>query len=165
MFGFKKLNTLKFRKKIFKKTIKPKEYVHIDKPVTNQDYRQVHFNNWCKAKNVFCGSYLPKNPFVLLIPKKGWKKRAEYKDCKVLQFERKSTGQIVQYHFEDESRNDRINHYHWEVEDKKLRKEKQYSREKKECKKHSEECHILPYDYKYEKKNIPMLKIKLKHRE
>lgn len=74
MFGFKKKNTLKFKKKIFKKTVKPIEYVHIDEPKTNQDYRQIHFNSWCKSKKVYCGSYLPKNPFALLLPKKGWKK-------------------------------------------------------------------------------------------
>lgn len=57
-----KKNTLRFRKKIFKTTKKPIEYVHVNNHKTKQDYRQVNFNNWCKANKVFCGSYLPYNP-------------------------------------------------------------------------------------------------------
>lgn len=56
---------------IYHLTKKPTEYVRIDEPKTLQDCRQIQFNKWCKAKGVFCGSYLPKNP--KKIEKKGWK--------------------------------------------------------------------------------------------
>ena len=56
---------------IYGLTEKPSCYVHVDEPKSLQDYRQIQYNNWCKAKGVFNGSYLPYKPETLL--KRGWK--------------------------------------------------------------------------------------------
>ncbi|MFA6624239.1 MAG: hypothetical protein WCS80_00540 [Bacilli bacterium] len=97
------------RRYIYGKTEKPKHYVHVDKAETIQDERQIQFNNWCKRKGVFNGSYLPVNPDTL--EKKGWRKieRPKKKAEDYEQYERKSSGQIVRYDMEN---NDQYGHYH-----------------------------------------------------
>ena len=109
-------------KLIYNTTKKPIEYKRVsnppkttlDKLLDPQNARQQQFNNWCKRKEVYCGSYLPENPDTLL--KKGWKETTSPKNKtnKIREFQRNSTKQIVRYDdkkivkgkLEDE-------HYHW----------------------------------------------------
>lgn len=94
-------------------TEKPSCYLRVDKPKSLQDYRQIQYNKWCKAKGVFNGSYLPYNPETLL--KRGWKDistsgfKGKYPSN--YQLQRKSTGQIVRYEAENDVQ---FTHYHWE---------------------------------------------------
>ena len=88
---------------------KTPHYVHIDKPKTLQEYRQVQYNNWCKAKGVYNGSYLPKNPSML--NRKGWLDITSSKNKSgIKHFRRKSSGQVVRFDPENETQIDR---YHW----------------------------------------------------
>lgn len=90
-------------------TEKPTHYVHVDNPKTLQEHRQVQYNNWCKAKGGYNGSYLPKNPNTLNL--KGWMDitSGENKSGKK-HYMRKSSGQIVRFDPESETQ---IDHYHW----------------------------------------------------
>ena len=100
-----------FRKLVYALTEKPNHYVHVDKPKTLQDYRQVQYNNWCKALGVYNGSYLPKNPNKLMESgKKGWRETKGKPDKTVRNFQRKSSGQRVRF---DDETEDQIAHYHW----------------------------------------------------
>lgn len=102
----------KEQRRIYSKTSKPK---------TDQEKRQVMFNNWCKAKKVYCGSYLPVNHKDLL--KKGWvsigKRFYKKKDKTtkkllhkpIYQYKRKSTNQKVEFH--REFKKGYVEHYHW----------------------------------------------------
>ena len=90
-------------------TEKPSHYVHVDNPKTLQDYRQVQYNNWCRAKGVYNGSYLPKNPSTL--NRKGWLDITSSKNKSgIKHFRRKSSGQVVRFDPENETQ---IDHYHW----------------------------------------------------
>lgn len=90
-------------------TEKPSHYVHVDKPKTLQEYRQVQYNNWCRAKGVYNGSYLPKNPSTL--NRKGWLDITSSKNKSgIKHFRRKSSGQVVRFDPENEAQ---IDHYHW----------------------------------------------------
>ena len=119
----------KEQRRIYSKTKKPKEYVRVDNPKTDQEKRQVMFNNWCKVKKVYCGSYLPVQHKDLL--KKGWiligkhfyrKGRSEYLHHRpIYQYKRKSTGQKVEFHREFEE--GYVEHYHWII-NKKLYKDR-----------------------------------------
>ena len=113
------------QKRIYANTTKPKEYVRVDNPKTDQEKRQVMFNNWCKAHNVYCGSYLPVQHKDLL--KCGWKLTGSFiykrnsnskhlKQRPIYHYKRKSTGQEV--HFHKEVSPTQIEHYH-NVFDKK----------------------------------------------
>ena len=163
MFGFKKKNTLSFRKKIFKHTVKPIEYVHVDNPKTKQEYRQLHFNNWCKAKNVYSGSYLPVNHKDLL--NKGWILTGKHfynkyinKSKKLLhrpiyQYKRKSTNQEVEFHREYEECC--VEHYHWKA-GKDLFKDKYGVVGKKGEVEH----HLVALDMDYTEDNEKVKKLK-----
>ncbi len=150
-----KKNTLKFRKKIFKKTTKPIEYVHIDKPKTAQDYRQMHFNNWSKYHNVYSGSYLPDDPKKL--ESNGWNKIKSIDKCNKGIYERKSTKQQVL--FEGIEKDVQIEHYYWFIGNHKdkINKKQLYNRKKEFCNKGSNESHILPYSRELSKKEFKKL--------
>ena len=147
-----KKNALKFRKKIFKKTTKPTEYVHIDKPKTAQDYRQIHFNNWSKFHHVYSGSYLPNNPEKL--ERNGWDKIVAIDKCNKAIYERKSTNQQVL--FEGTGKDVNVTHYHWFIGKfrDKINKKKLYNRKKEKCDKGSIESHILPYSKEISKEDF-----------
>ena len=150
-----KKNTYKFRKKIFKKTTKPIEYVHIENPKSNQDYRQLHFNAWSKVHGVYSGSYLPRDPNKLL--KKGWKKIFSLTKLKKAIYERKSTKQQVLFEKANDKGNVDVDHYHWFIGDHKdkINHKFLYNNSKVKCKKGSDETHLLPLDKeKYNSKEI-----------
>src|SRR5574344_949487 len=98
------------RRKIYNNTEKPKHYVHIDKAITNQEKRQVQYNNWCKRYGVYNGSYLPLDPETL--EKKGWTNITCVDDPtgKHFSYERKSSGQTVRHDIESDFQ---YSHYHW----------------------------------------------------
>lgn len=106
-----------FKNFVYANTAKPDCYVHIDNPRTLQEYRQVQYNNWCKVKGVYNGSYLPKNPNKLTSEgKKGWEELTSSKDKtgKHRSFRRKSTGQFVSFHDKEFNSGEYIDeHYHW----------------------------------------------------
>ena len=155
-----KKNTFRFRKKIFKKTKKPIEYIHIDNPKTNQEYRQLHFNLWSKYHKVYSGSYLPNDPE--LLEKRGWVKIVTIGGVNKAIYERKSTKQQVL--FEGKGKDVDVNHYHWFIghHKDKINHHQLFNRKKEYCKKGSEESHILPFDKEYKKKEIKM-KLNNKH--
>ncbi len=140
---------------VYSLTEKPKCYVHVDEPKNLQDLRQIQYNNWCKAKGVYSGSYLPKNPDVLT--KRGWEDITvrKYQENKPQDrhLQRKSSKQIVRYESET---NKQFAHYHWEnrtsLKDKKSRNEFYKDRYGNICKRGSEESHLAPYDRDYIKK-------------
>lgn len=145
-----------FDRFVFRHTEKPEHYVHVDRPKTLQDHRQVQYNNWCKRYGVYNGSYLPENPDTL--KKKGWKETTAPKNRSGTHrdFQRKSSGQMVRYddkefkrgHWEDE-------HYHWEnaksvKERRKLSDSEKYiDRYGRICADGAKESHLAPKDKKY----------------
>lgn len=141
---------------VYSLTVKPSHYVHIDKPTTLQEYRQVQYNNWCRAKGVYNGSYLPKNPNKLSeFGKKGWFETKGSPDKRVRNFQRKSSGQRVR--FDDESQ-EQIAHYHWfnpnpTIPGYKL--ETTYlDRYGKPCTERDDRHHLAPLDAKCPKKAL-----------
>jgi len=153
----------KEQRRIYSKTKKPKEYVRVDNPKTDQEKRQVMFNNWCKAKKVYCGSYLPVQHKDLL--KKGWiltgkhfYKRSDRNTNKLLhrpiyQYERKSTGQKVEFHREFEE--GYVEHYHWKADGKQFK-----NRYGKVVSAYDPTHHLvaLDMDYTEDKKEVKKLK-------
>ncbi|MGM9970916.1 MAG: hypothetical protein ACI35W_00730 [Anaeroplasmataceae bacterium] len=144
------------RSVVFHCTEKPKHYVHIDSPKSLQDLRQIQYNNWCKAKSVYNGSYLPKKPDMLLC--KGWNeitpKEMKQKKSDERTFQRKSTLQIVR--FDDENEN-QYEHYHWENRKSlkcKIKNDKVFYLDKygNVTARGSNESHIAPLDKEYIKK-------------
>ncbi len=98
------------RSAIYHCTKKTEQYVHVDKHKSLQDYRQIQYNNWCKVKGVYNGSYLPNDGNTLI--HKGWKEvtSPDNDSKKNKAFQRKSTGQVVRFDFETENQ---IAHYYW----------------------------------------------------
>ena len=138
---------------IYNLTNKPSCYIHVDDSKSLQDYRQIQYNNWCKAKGVFNGSYLPYNPETLL--KKGWKDIStpgfKKKYPTNFQLQRKSTGQIIRYEAETD---DQFSHYHWEnrvsLHDRSGKNKTFYlDRYGNGCRRRSKESHLAPYDKEY----------------
>jgi hypothetical protein len=136
---------------IYKFTKKPECYVHIDKPKTWQDKRQVQYNNWCKAKGVYNGSYLPKNPDTL--KRKGWNETTNPKNKTNKEYQRKSTGQMVRYDFRKiEDGIVKPEHYHWKNATsvsgwRKQNKETKYiDRYGSPCSRKSGRHHLAPLD-------------------
>lgn len=134
------------RSVIYHCTEKPKHYVHVDKPKTMQEHRQVQYNNWCKAKGVYNGSYLPTNPNTLL--RKGWTESTHVNNKSGKRhFSRKSSGQIVRF---DPENNDQINHYHWtNPSPTKIChkvKTKYLDRYGNPCTKYDDQHHLAPLD-------------------
>lgn len=152
---------------IYRHTKKPTRYVHVDTPKTLQEYRQVQFNNWCKAKGVYCGSYLPAKPEKLTAAgKKGWEETTNPKNRTgiIREFKRKSSGQWVSFHDKHIEHGVLIDpHYHWhtaktEDEDKAIRKDstslRYYDRYGTRCKNRSIESHLAPLDRNYNYREV-----------
>ena len=149
-----------FKSLVYSTTEKPKHYVHVDKPKTFQELRQVQYNNWCRAKGVYNGSYLPTDPNKLCESgKKGWIEKSCVNDKTGLHrtFQRKSNGQIVDYHYSQIKKNGIIvdEHYHWweifslEKNPHKLENEKYRNRYGDICLNGSKESHLAPLDKDY----------------
>ncbi len=138
---------------VYALTKKPDEYVHVSKPKTLQDHRQVQYNNWCKAKGVYNGSYLPTNPDIL--SGRGWKETRGSADKSVRNFQRLSSGQMVRFDKESEKQYD---HYHWKnaTSDAEFRKKPadiQYKdRYGMPCSQKSGRHHLAPLDEEYHDK-------------
>ena len=153
----------KEQRRIYSKTSKPKEYIRVDKPKTDQEKRQVMFNNWCKAKKVYCGSYLPVNHKDLL--KKGWisigKRFYKKKDKNtknllhrpIYQYKRKSTNQKVEFHREFEK--GYVEHYHWVIGHKRFK-----DRYGKEVSYYDPSHHLVALDMDYTEDNDEVEKLK-----
>lgn len=152
---------------IYRHTKKPTHYVHVDKPKTLQEHRQVQFNNWCKVKGVYCGSYLPAKPDNLTAAgKKGWVETTTQKDKtgEHREFKRKSTGKWVSFHDKKVEHGIPIDqHYHWHrylttEENRKNKKDKPnfcyYDKYGKICAKDSCESHLAPLDGKYNYREV-----------
>ncbi len=127
-------------------TEKPSHYVHVDDPKTLQEYRQLQYNNWCKAKRVYNGSYLPKDSNIL--KHKGWIDVTSSKNTsRIKHYMRKSSKQIVR--FDPESEN-QIAHYHWtnpfptKVYHKSITE--YLDRYGKPCTKNDDQHHLAPLD-------------------
>ena len=141
---------------IYSLTKKPSHYVHIDNPKTLQEYRQVQYNNWCRAKGVYNGSYLPKNPNKLCKSgKKGWFETKGKPDKSIRNFQRKSSGQRVRF---DDETVDQIAHYHWmnpypTIPGHKL-KTIYLDRYGKPCTENDDLHHLAPLDAKCPKKAL-----------
>lgn len=134
------------RSVVYSCTEKPTHYVHVDKPKTLQEHRQVQYNNWCKAKGVYNGSYLPKNPNAL--NHKGWIDiTANNNNSGKKHFLRKSSGQVVRFDPEDE---DQIDHYHWYNPNPTIPKHKlktlYLDRYGKPCTERDNSHHLAPLD-------------------
>ena len=132
---------------IYHITEKPKTYLHIDKPKTFQDYRQIQYNNWCTWYKVYCGSYLPKNRKHLL--KKGFIRVFDNYLKNGEKYKRKSDGQIIRYDFEVYDKKYKPAHYHWLKDDQFY-----YDKYGNSCRylkisKCDFEHHIAPYDEDY----------------
>ena len=154
------MNVLKklFNGFVYHNTEKPEHYVHIDKPRSLQDLRQIQYNNWCKANGVYNGSYLPSNPDKLKeSSKKGWREITSPKDNTRLHrtFQRKSSGQVVDYHDKAPTKKGTIadEHYHWENPNPTLfnsKKETKYlDRYGNGCISGSRESHLAPLNKNY----------------
>ena len=131
-------------------TEKPKFYIRVDNPRTLQDYRQIQYNNWCKVKGVYNGSYLPKNPDKLTaFGKKGWFELKGNHTKVIRNFQRKSTGQKVRFDAENLKQYD---HYHWynPAYQKKYKLADMYiDRYGNACWKKSRASHLAPLDKDY----------------
>ncbi len=144
------------RKIVYAMTEKPEHYVHVDTPKTLQDHRQVQYNNWCKRKGVYNGSYLPEDPQTLL--RKGWTDKKDTGGKLGSQkYIRKSSGQKVMFHKEKvlESGMPEDKHYHWFNQNAKIANGKvdqetgMMTRYGEPCKAHSKPSHLAPLDKKY----------------
>ncbi len=150
----KLLGKKKFDEYVYKHTTKPKQYVHIDEPRSLQEHRQVQYNNWCKRKGVYNGSYLPEDPNVL--GKKGWRESKGKPDGTARFFNRKSNDQKVRYDVENEKQ---FAHWHWlNGNSDKERRSKPYKRRYldrygKECSKNGKAHHLAPLDKDYIEKD------------
>ena len=141
---------------VYHLTDKPKQYVHVDKPKSLQDDRQVQYNKWCKAKSVYNGSYLPSNPDVLTESgKKGWYETKGSKDGKIRNFKRKSSGQTVRYDGETDKQ---IAHYHWNNPKPTIRnlklQTKYLDRYGNPCTERDDSHHLAPLDKNCPKKAL-----------
>lgn len=144
---------LLFNSYVYNNTKKPKRYVHVDTPKTLQEHRQVQYNNWCKAKHVYNGSYLPKNPDTLT--KKGWIETKGKPDGTSRFFNRKLDDQKVRYDYETK---DQFPHWHWlngytDKERRRNKYKKQYfDRYGNVCSSGGDSHHLAPLDKDYIKK-------------
>lgn len=137
---------------IYHTTDKPKHYVHIDKPKTNQEKRQVQYNNWCKRYGVYNGSYLPKQPKTL--EHKGWNDVTKSTNGDQRRYERKSSGQVVRYDNENEGQ---YGHYHWKNDNPTKRPgghlmQEYLDRYGKPCTDRGLPHHLAPLDKDYKEK-------------
>lgn len=135
-------------------TEKPTHYVHVDNPKTLQEHRQIQYNNWCKAKGVYNGSYLPKNPDIL--NHRWWVDITSVKNKRTIKhYKRKPTGQIVRFDPEDENQ---IDHYHWYNPNPTIPKHKlktlYLDRYGKPCTERDNSHHLAPLDKDCPKKAL-----------
>lgn len=153
---------------IYKITKKPKCYKEVKNPPKTileklfrpVDARQVQYNNWSKAHQVYSGSYLPYKGDELR--KQGWKKitdkgnRTTYNE----RYVRNSTGQEVlrhATHINERGKKEKT-HYHWRNPESKnmpkSQRNKRYYLDKygQPCARKSEESHIKPH--KIRRKNV-----------
>lgn len=141
---------------VYNFTKKPTQYVHVDKPKSLQDLRQIQYNNWCKRYGVYNGSYLPKDPNRLTF--KGWKETTNPNNqSRSRLFERKSSGQTIRY--DDKALTIRgtvaDEHYHWDNPNKDMTSGKTQNNTKyldrygNSCKKGSKQSHLAPFDRDY----------------
>jgi len=139
---------------VYHTTSKPVHYVHVDKPKSLQDHRQIQYNDWCKRNAVYNGSYLPKDPVTLL--RKGWSRYVNHqipKD-KNNEFIRKSSGQIVRYDHKKKdikSGEQEDEHYHWYNDSRKTCMKAPLNDRygKLCCKIKAPESHLAPLDKDY----------------
>lgn len=147
------------KKIIYTFTTKPDQYVHVDKPRTLQDHRQIQFNNWCKIYGVYNGSYLPKSCDKLL--KKGWVETtsANNNSGDNRSFKRKSNNQEIRFDYGKLHKNGTFEpqHYHWNnpsaqnIKPKKMKNKQLYlDRYGGTCARKSLESHLSPLDKDYE---------------
>lgn len=144
------LNKL-FRNVVYMCTDKPKHYVHVDKAKTLQDCRQIQYNNWCKAKGVYNGSYLPRD--FKKLTRKGWVDiTSPRNNTGIKEYKRKSSGQQIRY---DPENDDQFSHYHWYNPKPTRRKfliTKYLDRYGEPCTERDHSHHLAPLDAKYYKK-------------
>ncbi len=112
---------------IYNTTKKPQHYAEVKNPPLTpleklfhpQDARQLQYNKWSKAKQIYSGSYLPYRSEELL--KQGWIEvnQGKSKEPANKEFKRKSTGQHVLRHNKRILKNGLIEktHYHWKNPD------------------------------------------------
>ena len=151
---------------IYSITKKPKHYIEVRNPPETirgklarpQDARQVQYNKWSKAHQVFSGSYLPYQ--VRDLEHRGWETKRDSKNAYETEHFRKSTGQHVLRHGRHINKNGQLEptHYHW----KNLNAESLSKKEKKlnyyldkygsVCARKSEESHIKPFKARRNKK-------------
>ena len=145
---------------VFMFTKKPEHYVRVKRINSLQDLRQIQYNKWCKAKGVYNGSFLPKDPDLLTESgKKGWfEEEDSFKDVtkKHRIFKRKSSGQVVDYHSRKLKSSGNVyeyEHYHWRNPNvnKKNDLQKYIDRYGNVCGKKTPQSHLAPLDndYKY----------------
>ena len=99
---------------IYKITKKPTHYKEVRNPpkttigklLRPQEARQVQYNNWSKAHNVYSGSYLPHDNEKL--EKQGWEKQKVGNESHQV-MQRKSTNQTVRY----DNHGGKEPHAHW----------------------------------------------------
>lgn len=109
---------------IYAITQKPTHYREVRNPPQTdaekrtrpQDARQVQFNRWCIANQVFCGSYLPYRSEDLV--RCGWEKKGDGNKSQsplFSEWRRKSSGQQVLRHMRHINHHGKLEptHYHW----------------------------------------------------
>ena len=144
---------------IYSITKKPKHYIEVRNPPETirgklarpQDARQVQYNKWSKAHQVFSGSYLPYQ--VRDLEHRGWETKRDSKNAYETEHFRKSTGQHVLRHGRHINKNGQLEptHYHWKNPDSKKLSKKQgenvyyFDKYGNTCKRGSDESHIKPF--------------------
>lgn len=151
---------------IYSITKKPKHYVEVKNPPKTakeklarpQDARQVQYNRWSRAHQVYSGSYLPYQEKEL--KKRGWSTERRSDNAYETEHIRKSTGQHVLRHGRHINRHGRLEptHYHWKNPDSKKLSKKQgenvyyFDKYGNTCKRRSDESHIKPFRTRRNKK-------------
>ena len=146
---------------IYKITEKPECYKEVKNPpktalsklLRPQDSRQVQYNNWSKALQIYSGSYLPYSGKELI--KQGWENVLIQQNKATFnqEFIKPSTGQKVLRHgrHTKKSGTSTKTHYHWKNPDAEnlAKKEKQqnfyFDKYGEVCARKSPESHIKPH--------------------
>ena len=145
-------------KLIYSITKKPKHYVEVRNPPRTakekmqrpQDARQMQYNRWSRAHQVYSGSYLPYR--IQDLEKRGWSNEQKSSNKYETEHVRKSTGQHVLRHGRHLNRKGEIEptHYHWKnLNAKKTAKNRRaaiyyYDKYGNVCPRGSDESHIKP---------------------
>ena len=144
---------------IYSITKKPKHYVEVKNPPKTrkeklarpQDARQLQYNRWSKARQIYSGSYLPYQSKEL--SRQGWRTFNKSHNAYETEHIRKSTGPHVLRHGRHVNRKGILEptHYHWKnLMTKGLSKKKRasiYYHDKygNTCARNSDESHIKPF--------------------